>query len=237
MIAADHLGREIRILWIKGSGLDMKTATPNQFAPLRLDELLSLYGREALADDDMVAFQFKCVLDPAAPKPSIETLLHAFIPASYVFHTHADAICALTDTSDRGAVIQRVYRNEVSLIPYIRPGFAPAKSVGEAVRNNPRLRALILDKHGLVTWGESAKAAYLETIWAVQAAEQAIRQPESRGRPDSAQLAPMGSDMRQRLAAVVMLALRRALGRYERGLLLYDDDPEVLSFLAHPLAQ
>jgi rhamnose utilization protein RhaD (predicted bifunctional aldolase and dehydrogenase) len=85
----DHCGRDIRVLWIKGSGADMRTITPNQFTPLRLDDLCLLMGRDVMSDEEMVAYLDRCILDPRAPKPSIETLLHAFLPAPHVYHTHA----------------------------------------------------------------------------------------------------------------------------------------------------
>ena len=233
----DHLGREIRVLWVKGSGSDMRTATAKHFTPLRLDELVPLIERGSMDDEEMVAYQTKCVLKPGAPKPSIETLLHAFIPAPHVYHTHADAICALTDTSDSRRLIGRVYGNEVRLIPYVRPGFLLAKWVGEAVRDNPGLRAIILDKHGLVTWGNTAKAAYLETIRMVQRAERVIRRAERRHRWSPARSPRANPVALRHLAAAVMLALRGTIGQTERTLLLYEDRYEVLQFLDHPRAK
>src|SRR5437588_1133787 len=160
----DHLGLQIPILWMKGSGSDMKTITASQFTPLRLEDLLSLIERDDMTDEEMVAYQRCCVLNPAAPKPSIETLLHAFLPPLHVYHTHADSICALVDTPDSPAVIRNVYGEDVVLIPYIRPGFQLAKLVGQAYHLSPLPRAIIRDKHGLVTLGDTLKVAYRETI-------------------------------------------------------------------------
>ena len=128
----DHLGRKIKVLWIKGSGSDMKTIQEKQFCPLRLDDLLPLYDRENMTDDEMVAYQSKCSLEPSAPKASIETLLHAFIPSQHVYHTHADAICALTDTTQPENLIRTVFGDRLLVIPYFRPGFTLSKKVGEA---------------------------------------------------------------------------------------------------------
>lgn len=233
----DHLGRELRVLWVKGSGSDMRTATAKHFTPLRLDELAPLIERVAMDDEEMVAYQTKCVLDPGAPKPSIETLLHAFIPAPHVYHTHADAICALTDTPNSRKLIRRVYGDDVTIIPYVRPGFLLAKWVGEAVRNKPTLRAIILDKHGLVTWGDTAKATYLETVRMVTRAEQVIHRAKGRngwGRAEPTRVSPGAL---RRLTAAVMLALRGAIGRNERMMLMWEDRPEVLGFLGDPRAK
>ncbi|MFQ5949495.1 MAG: class II aldolase/adducin family protein, partial [Nitrospiria bacterium] len=125
----DHRGAPTRILWIKGSGSDMRTITPGHFTPLRLDDLLPLIKREAMTDEEMVTYQLKSVLEPKAPKPSIETLLHAFLPAPHIYHTHADAICALTDTPSSRKVVETVYGKGVAVVDYIRPGFLLSKWV------------------------------------------------------------------------------------------------------------
>ena len=109
----DHTGKPTRILYIKGSGSDMKTITTQQFAPLRLDDLLPLMPRAAMTDEEMVAYQLKSTLEPSAPKPSIETLLHAFIPAPHIYHTHADAICTLTDVPRGREIIRDVFGDEI----------------------------------------------------------------------------------------------------------------------------
>ena len=125
----DHRGRETDLLWIKGTGSDRLTIIPSHFAPLRMDDLALLKDRLAITDEEMVSYQARCALQPGSPNPSIETLLHAFIPAPPVYHTHADSICALTDVSDSALMIKRVYRDEVALIPYLRPGFTLAKDL------------------------------------------------------------------------------------------------------------
>ncbi|MEW6684138.1 MAG: bifunctional rhamnulose-1-phosphate aldolase/short-chain dehydrogenase [Nitrospirota bacterium] len=225
----DHAGRSTRILYIKGSGSDMKTITAQQFTPLRLDDLLPLISRQAMTDEDMVAYQAKSTLEPGAPKPSIETLLHAFIPATHIYHTHADAICTLTDVPNSQEVIRKIYGEEIVVVPYLRPGFLLSKRTGEAVKRRPNARAVILDKHGLITWGESAKAAYLDTIKYVTMAERYIgaKQPR-RLRPR----APIRAAAlrRREVAAVIAPVLRGEVSRAKPVVLLYDDRPEVLEF-------
>ena len=233
----DHLGRATRVLWMKGSGSDMRNIAAKQFTPLRLDELGALMDREAMSDEEMVAYQTKCTMEPGAPKPSIETLLHAFIPAPHVYHTHADWICVLTDTSDSQKMIRQVYGEDVGLIPYLRPGFTLAKLVGEAIRKHPGLRAIVLDKHGLVTWGDTPKAAYQETIRMVQEARRFILRKGGRpGRVRTLRVPGTPRERRER-AAAVMVALRGAIGRDERMLLLHEEAAEVLRFLSDPRAK
>jgi rhamnulose-1-phosphate aldolase/alcohol dehydrogenase len=230
----DHTGRPIRILWMKGSGSDMRTIKPKQFTPLRLDDLLPLIKWDQMTDDEMVAYQSKSVLEPGAPKPSIETLLHAFLPPTHIYHTHADAICALTDTPNGVGIIEKVYGKNVAVIPYFRPGFLLSKKTGEAYVKNPGLRAIILDKHGLITWGESAKEAYLETIRMITQAERFIARHRKRAR---ALVGPaVSKETRHTVAVAIAPVLRGEITREKRMVLLYDDSAEVLRFVNHPKA-
>lgn len=238
VLAKDHLGRDVRVLWVKGSGSDMKTISPSQFTPLRLDELLPLVERDEMTDEEMVAYQSRCVLEPNAPKPSIETLLHAFLPAPYVYHTHADSICTLIDTSDSAKLIHEVYGHDVGLVPYVRPGFRLAKLVRQASQRHPRLRAIILNKHGLVTWGQTPKAAYLETIRTVSEAERFIRRSiRSRGGGTRRTVVTTSSTDRRALAALLMPMLRGAISKTKRMLVTYDGRRPVLAFVSDPRAR
>lgn len=232
---ADHTGRPIRILWMKGSGSDMRTITPKQFTPLRLDELLPLMDREAMTDEEMVAYQSRCVIEPGAPKPSIETLLHAFLPPTHIYHTHADAICSLTDTPSGSRWIEAVYGKTAAVVPYSRPGFLLSKRTGRAFAQNPGLRAIILDKHGLITWGESAREAYLQTIRMIDRAERFIARRRKRpsARPSSRGISPA---RRRSIASAVAPTIRGAVGRENRMVLLFDDHPATLAFVNAPAA-
>lgn len=162
--AIDHIGREREVMWVKGSGSDLATMGPRDFTPLRLNEMLPLFERDEMSDEDMVAHLARCQTEPTAPRGSIETLLHAFVPAAHVHHTHPDAINVLAGTRDGERLAAECFGDEVAWIPYIRPGFSLAKQVGAAVRSNPSLRLVILAKHGLVVWGDSAEEAYRRTI-------------------------------------------------------------------------
>lgn len=234
----DHVGRDTRVLWIKGSGSDMKSITAKQFTPLRLDDLLTLRAHDAMDDEEMVSFQNRCMLEPGAPKPSIETLLHAFLPAPHIYHTHADAICTLVDQTDSRSLIRRVYGAEVPLVSYVRPGFGLSKLAAEAFARHPQARAMILDKHGLVTWGKTAKDAYLETIRIVTKAERFVQQGASSSRPRRGTRAIRVSPPDSRApAARLMPILRGALSRQRRILVTLDDEPATLAFVNHPDAE
>lgn len=234
----DHMNRETRVLWIKGSGSDMKTITPKQFTPLRLDELLVLFERENMMDEEMVEYQKCCMMAMDSPKPSIETLLHAFLPAPHVYHTHADAICTITNTKGSCKLIQRVFENEVSVVPYVRPGFRLAKAVGEAYQMNSNVRAIILDKHGLITWGNTAKETYDETIAIVSKAEGFIRQQAGKNLGSTIRVFNSYSHSRRlNLAAQLAPILRGAISQNKRMILTYDESKPVLSFVNDPRAR
>ncbi len=147
----DHHGVRRRVLRIKGSGRDLATARAEDFPGLWLDELLALRAREAMSDEEMGDYLARCLVEPSSPRPSIETLLHAFLPATHVDHVHADAICALANAPDPEAAVAEALGPEVAVVPYRRPGFALAQAV--AVRAGSR--AAVLVHHGLVTWGET----------------------------------------------------------------------------------
>jgi rhamnulose-1-phosphate aldolase/alcohol dehydrogenase len=162
--ATDHVGREVSAIWVKGSGSDLATMSATDFTALRLDEIVPLLERSEMSDEDMVAHLARSQLDPASPRSSIETLMHAFIPAAHVHHTHPDAINALACAADGQELIAECFGDSAAWIPYIRPGFTLAKQVGVAVRANPDLRLVVLAKHGLVVWGDTARDAYEQTV-------------------------------------------------------------------------
>ena len=110
-----------------------------------------------MSDEDMVAYLARCQIDPAAPRCSIETLLHAFIPAPHIHHTHPAPIILLAGTADGERWCAERFGDAAAWIPYIRPGFTLAKQVGVAVRENPGLKLVVLAKHGLVVWATAPR--------------------------------------------------------------------------------
>jgi rhamnulose-1-phosphate aldolase/alcohol dehydrogenase len=212
--SADLLGREIDVMYIKSSGSDMKSIVPKQFPGVRLDYIAPLRERnEDMSDQEMVDYLAKCLIDPASARPSIETLLHAFLPAKAVLHTHADAILALTNTKGREETVRQVFGEDVILVPYRRPGFRLSRDVADAFDRQPQAKGLILMNHGLITWGETIQEAYERHIELVTKAEREPARTEATGTFD------------EKLALTIRGALN---GR----ILELDDSPETLAFLA-----
>jgi rhamnulose-1-phosphate aldolase/alcohol dehydrogenase len=174
--AVDHAGRETRVLWVKGSGTDLATITAAGFPALRLDEILPLRERAAMGDAEMVAYLRRCGLSPDQPRPSIETLLHAFVPAAHVDHTHPDAVIALTSAPDGWRLADEAFGAEAVWLDYQRPGFEMSKLIAGLLDTNPRARAVLLDRHGLVTWGETSEDAYRSTLEFVSRAAEVLAQ-------------------------------------------------------------
>lgn len=236
-VEADHAGRKTRVLWVKASGYDMKTISAEGFAPLRLDELALLRGRKAMSDEDMVAYQMRCLLDPKAAKPSIETLLHAWVPAPHVYHTHADAVAGFTCTPDSRERTRQVFGDDVLWVPYVRPGFDLARSVAAEVEKHPKAQMLILDKHGALTWGLQAQPAYEAMI---RLTREALRYQSAAVRPGRLHLAkktgPSAAVRRQR-ALRILPWLRGLASGSKRVVVRWTDSPEVLDFLNRPDAE
>ena len=138
----DMLGEDVEVICIKGSGWDMGSIEPAGFRPCGWSRCASLRALDKLSDEDMVNFQRINLLDSGAPNPSVETLLHAFLPHKFIDHTHSTAVLALTDQPDGEAVVREVYGDRVAYVPYTIPGFALAKSVADVFDKNPDVEGL-----------------------------------------------------------------------------------------------
>ncbi len=156
---ADHLGRERPIMWVKGSGSDLVSAKSDDFPALRLGDLLPLMELTELSDDEMIDLVSRALVDPASKRPSIETLLHAFLPFTHIDHVHADAICALTNHAEGERTTREALGDGFAFIDWIRPGFRLSKIVGELSHYD----GVVLAQHGLITWAEDSDACLART--------------------------------------------------------------------------
>jgi rhamnulose-1-phosphate aldolase/alcohol dehydrogenase len=229
----DHTGRETTVLWVKGSGSDLATIDAGGFAGLRLDEILPLAERDAMTDEEMVGYLARCQLEPSMPRPSIETLLHAFVPHPHVDHTHPDAIGSIVGAAGGERLARECFGSDAVWIEYIRPGFALSKLVADAVSEHPEAKLVLLAKHGLVTWGDTAAESYASTLDAINRAaafvEEHGRETEAFG---GAARAALDDGKRRELLAEVLPALRGALAVDGSRILQVDASPEVIEFVS-----
>lgn len=229
----DFRGRETEVLRVKASGFDLATMDRSGFVGLRLDDILPLRSRAAMTDAEMTAYLAHAVSAPEAPRPSIETLLHAFTRQRHIDHTHPDVGLAFCTTAGGEELARRVFGPAMVWVPYRRPGFALAKQVAALVNANERVEVAFLGHHGLVTWGETAYECYRNTIAVLGRCAEAVR-AAARGKRvfGSVVQLPLPPDRRRAVAAAVAPTLRGAGGAAQRMIVHFDDSPEVLRFLA-----
>ena len=173
-VTTNTIGEEVNVLYVKGSGWDLDTLEPPGLPGVQLDHLVKLRKLDCLNDEDMVNEQRTHLLDAASPNPSVETLLHAFLPHKFIDHSHADAILVIADQPNAESLCENIYGDTMGIVPYIMPGFDLAKAAAEVYEKNPDVKGLVLISHGLFTFGNTAKESYDRHIEAVQQAEDFI---------------------------------------------------------------
>ncbi|MBO9607747.1 MAG: bifunctional aldolase/short-chain dehydrogenase [Paenibacillaceae bacterium] len=228
----DFRGRDVEVMWVKGSGSDLGTMKAGNFTGLRMDDIRPLIERDEMTDEEMVAYLAHCMIDGKHPRASIETLLHAFLPFKHVDHTHPDAIISLCCADNGKALAKEIYGDRFVWVPYVRPGFTLSKMIAEGVRNNPQAELVLMEKHGLVTWGDTSEAAYQKTLAIIQEAESFIEARVNKitlfgGR----KFAPLAEETRRDILAQVMPVIRGEVSADKRMLLTYDDADDVLEFV------
>ena len=157
---ANLFGEMERVLHVKGSGWDLDVIEAPGLPGVRLEPLLKLRQLDALSDEDMVNVQRNNLLDSTSPNPSVETLLHAFLPHKYVDHTHASPFLILANLPNAEEVCHEIFGDRLGIVPYIMPGFGLAKKAAEVFEENPNVEGLLLLNHGHFAFGESAQESY-----------------------------------------------------------------------------
>ncbi len=154
----------IRVICVKGSGWDLETIEAEGLPAIKLSPLLELRKLNKLSDEDMVNLQRANLLDSQSPNPSVETLLHAFLPHKFVDHTHATPFLILANLPNYRKIIEEIFGSELAVVPYIMPGFDLAKKAADIYDLQPDCKGLLLLNHGHFTWGETAKESYERVI-------------------------------------------------------------------------
>ncbi len=173
--AGEFSGGETAVIHVKGSGRDLGSIEPGDFATIRLGPLRRLIELEELSDEAMINAGRRNMLDSAAPSPSVEFLSHAFLPPKYIDHSHANALLSLGNQPDGDKLAGEVYGRRVGIVPYTMPGFGLAKKALRVFEADPGVDGLILLKHGLFTFGETARQSYRRMVELVNMAEARLR--------------------------------------------------------------
>ena len=228
----DQLDEDVEVICIKGSGWDMGLIEPAGLPAVRLEPLRKLRKLVKLSDEDMVNFQRINLLDSSAPNPSVETLLHAFLPHKFIDHVHSTAVLALTDQPDNKALVQEVYGDRVAYVPYTIPGFALAKSVADVFEKSPEVEGLVLLQHGIFTVGATAQEAYGRMIEFVTMAEERLGRQrkqlaQAKLAPDIASVAQIAPILR----GAVAIEKNPTAGTVKRQLLDFRTNPQILNYV------
>lgn len=228
----DLLGDDVDVLCVKGSGWDMGNIEPAGLPAVRLAPLRRLRALNKLSDEDMVNYQRVNLLDSTSPNPSVETLLHAFLPHKFIDHTHSTAVLAITDQPEGEAIAREIYGSRVAYVPYTIPGFALAKSVADIFDTNPDVEGLVLLRHGIFTFADDAKTAYERMIEFVTMAEERLAKNKKpiaqaelpKALASVAEIAPI---LRGRLA----ISRDEMAGTVKRQILNFRTSPAILNYV------
>jgi len=227
----DIFGEQIEALVVKGSGTDLRTITAAGFTHLSGDRLATLRGRGSMSDEEMMTVMRACMLFPDRdPVPSVETPLHSIIPHRFVAHTHEVATLSLSDTPSAREHVERVYGADVAFLEYLRPGFPLAKGMAERYAGGlPKgATGLVMEKHGLTAWGDTAKECYANLLSIISRAEEYLAGHDKRSFGGAA---PARDEAGRREAAAKLAPIIRGelirAGSW-RSVLAFDGSPEVL---------
>ncbi|QXE00374.1 bifunctional aldolase/short-chain dehydrogenase [Terribacillus sp. DMT04] len=228
----DFRGRPVEVMYVKGSGSDLATMGAHNFTGLRMEDIRPLIERDEMPDEEMVAYLTNCMIDASHPRASIETLLHAFLPFKHVDHTHPDSIISICCADNGQAIAKEIFGDRYVWVPYIRPGFTLSKMIAEAVAANPQAELVLMEKHGLVVWGDTAKESYDRTIAVISKAEAYIKEKQSTSAPFGGEkVASLDKDARHTLITKVMPIIRGAVSEEKKMILSFDDRDDILEFV------
>jgi rhamnose utilization protein RhaD (predicted bifunctional aldolase and dehydrogenase) len=216
----DHLGRKRTVLWVKGSGADMTNAVAVDYPALYLEELLSLKQFEKLSDEEMTDLVGKALVDPNSRRPSIETLLHAFLPSKHIDHVHADSICALTNHKGGKKAVQEALGDGFAYVDWIRPGFELSKFSSQFAD----MEGIVLAHHGLIVWDENSDVCKDKTMNAVNKANKYLDSLAVKPAAKFDHVGPSDQELND-----LLLALRGKLSKKTRRVLTVDNRLQEIS--------
>lgn len=235
-------GEQVEVLWVKGSGGDLGSIKLDGFSTLYMSKLHALKNRYRglELEDEMVAYLPHCTFNLNPRAASIDTPLHAYIAKKHVDHMHPDSVIAIAACKNSRALTEQIFEGELGWLPWQRPGYDLGLKLEALSKAQPNLKGIILEGHGLFTWGDTAKSCYETTLAIIKRAEdwlaQNVKQPSFGGQKSQA----LPAEERAAFAAKLMPLLRGKISKGEYKLGHFDDSPAVLEFVnshdLHPLA-
>ena len=228
-------GKPVEVLWVKGSGGDVGTIKLDGFSTLYMEKLRALKDlyRGVEFEDEMVGYLPHCTFNLNPRAASIDTPLHAYVPRAHVDHMHPDAIIAIAAAEDSKELTARVFGEEIGWLPWKRPGFELGLWLEKFARDNPNTAGVILESHGLFTWGDTAKECYETTIRIINHAMEWFEKETFDGQAfGGAVRGVVPPAERQAIATKLMPAIRGMISESERKVGHFDNSAAVLEFVS-----
>lgn len=227
-------GKDTTVLWVKGSGGDIGSMGLNGFSTLYLDKLNALKdlyrGKEY--EDEMVGYLPHCNFNLNTRAASIDTPLHAYVPFTHVDHLHPDAVIAIAASKNSQELTETIYGQDIGWLPWLRPGFQLGLELEKIARAKPHLKGVILEAHGLFTWGETARECYLTSLEMINKA-QAWLDEQLKDKPafSGALFKSLDDAKRREVASQLMPSIRGKTSKVQRQIGHFNDSAEVLEFV------
>ena len=228
-------GKEVEVMWIKGSGGDIGTLKKSGLAPLYVDRLRSLKNvyRGIEHDDEMVELFNHSILDLNSKARSIDTPLHGFLPFKHIDHLHPDAAIAIAAAKDGEKITQELFGGTIGWVGWQRPGFDLGLQLKECLDNNPGIRGIMLGSHGLFTWGDTAYESYINTLEVIEKCAEYLEENYGKKAPvfGGQKLESLAADDRKKQAAALAPILRGFCSSKTSMIGHFTDDARVLEFI------
>ncbi|MDB6122255.1 MAG: bifunctional rhamnulose-phosphate aldolase/short-chain dehydrogenase [Pedosphaera sp.] len=237
--------KSVEVLWVKGSGGDLRTSTRENFSSLYQDKLISLQqvyasapqkGPKTPAEDEMVGMYNHCTFNLNPRASSIDTPLHSFIPAKHVDHTHPNAAISMAAAANSVKLTKEIYGDEVVHTPWLRPGFELGLEMQKICKENPKAIGIIMGQHGLINWSDDDKECYFRSLDLIEKAAQYIEEKYAQKGGDAAAFggqlhAALPEELRRKVLAKLLPWLRGQVSQKKRFIATLSDDEKVLRFV------
>ncbi len=244
-------GEPVEVLWVKGSGGDLRTAKRENFSSLYQAKLLGLQktyaarsdkGLKSRAEDDMVVAYNHCTFNLNPRAGSIDTPLHSFIPAKFVDHVHPNAIIAIAASKHCEKLTREIFGGEMAYVHWMRPGFELGLAMREIVAKNPKAKAIMMGQHGFISWANDNQECYLRTLDFIERASQFIEKKYAANGGDAkafggAKFQTLAADQRSEVFAAILPWLRGQVSQPKRMIATIQDDDKILRFVNSTEAQ